>query len=940
MPAGVVGPGAARRQAKTVLPERSSAAIYYMEGEPENDRTEPMVSSTDKMLLDRWVARRDAEAFKEIVARHSAMVYATCKRILGDATAAEDITQECFLAASQAEASVGAYLPAWLHKVATYRSVSRVRAESRRKRREQEYVDESTSRAQPHWNEIEDLVDEAIEQLPDKLKAPVICHFLENQTHETIAQALGIPRRTVSYRIGKGIEHIRKHLRRRGVAVGGAALAGLLAANSAEAVPPALVATLGKVALAGARESALATTAVTAKTATLLGGVLAVKAKTGTIAAAIVLLTVVGILLFQHGEEAGGQSHETQPRPTALSDSAPTAPAPEPTPSPAVAASHSGKESHPATDFSSRSEPVEVAPDLPSDDTGKGVERGVSFASISGYVVDSEGYAIPAAPVVVRTQGKTRTTETDDDGLYAIEDIEFTGEAIVAVNAHGYYSAAKTVSLEAGDQLENVDFILSKGVSLVARLLDRQGVPVPFAEVKPRAARPGSLFSHTDRNVAFTDLDGVFQLGFHGEGAADLWVSSSAGRAIFTGVSVGTGDLVELRMPQGVVLRGIITWDDGTPGADLVVGLHALTGGFSSGSAFHTSTDSAGRYELSTISPGEIMYSATVSTREGKTLCPKQALGAFSERETRTWDYVLSRSMTVTGSVIGEDSRRPLSHIIIVYTKDGGELKDVRVQDGTYMLRLFEPGTYLIAPAFDGWRREELMDEYGREVRWERGGQAVVDFEVPDLGTLSVRVLDTGGNPVAGANVWQFQSLPQSVPGDWSLFNSNAHTDASGEFSWDGCAPGTKYWLYVQKEGFIPTETAHMTHDFAMVPPIETVVLFASAGIEGRLVDVHGNPIADGAVSVIMKPDEGVIRPLYLSDNIDGAYVTATTDADGVFAVAEGLPATTGTLAVSAHNESEGVRYVSEPLRIECLAGQIVNLGDLVLEPVANENAG
>ena len=41
-------------------------------------------------ILEQWATRRDAEAFKVIVDRHSRMVYATCCRILGNATEAED----------------------------------------------------------------------------------------------------------------------------------------------------------------------------------------------------------------------------------------------------------------------------------------------------------------------------------------------------------------------------------------------------------------------------------------------------------------------------------------------------------------------------------------------------------------------------------------------------------------------------------------------------------------------------------------------------------------------------------------------------------------------------------------------------------------------------------------------------------------------------------
>jgi hypothetical protein len=52
------------------------------------------VEQSDSALLENWVTRRDAEAITAIVARHSRMVFATCRRILGNPSDAEDVAQE------------------------------------------------------------------------------------------------------------------------------------------------------------------------------------------------------------------------------------------------------------------------------------------------------------------------------------------------------------------------------------------------------------------------------------------------------------------------------------------------------------------------------------------------------------------------------------------------------------------------------------------------------------------------------------------------------------------------------------------------------------------------------------------------------------------------------------------------------------------------------
>ena len=52
----------------------------------------------DMALVEKWRARRDADAFAVIVRRHAALVYATSLRITRNRADAEDVAQECFAA--------------------------------------------------------------------------------------------------------------------------------------------------------------------------------------------------------------------------------------------------------------------------------------------------------------------------------------------------------------------------------------------------------------------------------------------------------------------------------------------------------------------------------------------------------------------------------------------------------------------------------------------------------------------------------------------------------------------------------------------------------------------------------------------------------------------------------------------------------------------------
>jgi len=221
------------------------------------------MSGTDQDLLMRWVNRHDAEAFREIAARHSAMVYATCQRILGNDADAEDAAQECFEVLALKGRKAGKYLGAWLHRVATNLSLERLRAEKRRKAREARFAAQKVLTTEPQWGDIYGFVDEAVAELPDKLRVPIVLHFFENQTHDEIARAIGTSRQTVTYRIGKGIEVVRKSLKKRGVPVATSALAAMMGAKLAEgvSVPASLTTVLGKLAIAGTAASGVGSAA-------------------------------------------------------------------------------------------------------------------------------------------------------------------------------------------------------------------------------------------------------------------------------------------------------------------------------------------------------------------------------------------------------------------------------------------------------------------------------------------------------------------------------------------------------------------------------------------------------------------------------------------------------------------------------------------------------
>jgi len=198
----------------------------------------------------RWIRHRDANAFTELVHEHAGMVFGTCRRILNNATEAEDVAQECFMEFARARKVVTPSLGGWLHRVAVFRSLNRIRGERRRKVREEHFASTHPTTTQPEWDDIKPHLDEAIAKLPEKFRMAVVQRFLSGKTQEEVARSLGVSRSTAQYRIQRGVEEIRKFLNARGVTAAAAALVAAMEANAREAAPMTLVAALGERAIA------------------------------------------------------------------------------------------------------------------------------------------------------------------------------------------------------------------------------------------------------------------------------------------------------------------------------------------------------------------------------------------------------------------------------------------------------------------------------------------------------------------------------------------------------------------------------------------------------------------------------------------------------------------------------------------------------------------
>lgn len=202
-----------------------------------------VADSPDRELLERFVNQGEETAFEALLRRHGPLVLGACRRMLSDPHDVEDAFQATFFIFVRKARGIarGDVVGSWLYRVA-YHAAARVRAGVGRQRAREAPLAE-TDVAAPEEAEsrrdLELLVDDAINRLPEKYRRPIVLCCLEGKSNEEAARELGCPVGTVGTRLSRARERLRAMLTHRGVTVPLVALTAVLEQSSASAAMPA-----------------------------------------------------------------------------------------------------------------------------------------------------------------------------------------------------------------------------------------------------------------------------------------------------------------------------------------------------------------------------------------------------------------------------------------------------------------------------------------------------------------------------------------------------------------------------------------------------------------------------------------------------------------------------------------------------------------------------
>lgn len=883
----------------------------------------------DLALLHKWRIERDAGAFKEIVTRHSGMVFGTCQRILGNAQDAEDVSQECFELLATNRGNPSDHLGGWLHSAARNRSLNRLRSEKRRRTREAKFDVAPEIPATNEWNEIYRCVDDALEELPEALRVTLIASFLESETNVAIARELGLSPSAVAYRIDKGIGLLRKSLQKKGIGVSLASLSTLMTAHAASAAPAKLTLTLGKLALAGAGPAAVPTVS---STAYVLGGMLIVKKTIIGIAAVVLLASLAFIQLIPSTEEKGHAQNATGQVAPALTPSTPDVFQAGRD----IASVLPGTTEHVTTQFPSETIRVtgRVIDNQESPISGAHVEAICSGIDLNNWKAAdwSEMMSRPTAD---------NATISDSDGTFAIDAMCPPGRVLLRATATGFIPRGKLVDYSPGITSDPIVLKLIPGpIAFSGQVLEARGAPVTDAYVATKTW--GMNGSSRPNTSAFTNANGHFVLLSAAEGLSTIQVvSTSLGKSTFTDILIEHGGFVQLRFPaQPTILHGNISWNDGSPATGARVRLVGdfvqlqydadgqATGGYASneGDTLRINIDENGYYRTDQIDPGQT-YTVYVIGSDGQALTPREKLGKLTTGIENRWDTKLTRLIALTVTVVGERSGQPIPNVTLLcakITKDGGPSRaifsaisnaDGRCElaitsgPGAYGLRLFysDSGTVMTSPGMWFHHEFNLGDD-----------DIDITLKVPESATLRCLVVDRDGAPISGVKA---DTLVQRNDG---IHTRNMKVASTG--------PDGRLEVMAEPDTVIQCILSHndyasaLTREYIFEPGAnweETVVLYPSASLALSLVDPNNAALANTSVALSIILPNGTERTLELK-----------TDEYGELLIEDNIPATRIAIRIQATIETDGSMQELHHRtgEFDVVSGQITELNTIRLE--------
>lgn len=168
---------------------------------------------SDRKLL-RDARRGKPDAVEALIERHWGRAHRIAYGILGDAHAAEDVTQEAMLSIVNNIGRFDPYRPfaPWLHTVVSNRALDFARARARRAELTTDRAPELADGEDPALASSDPALEEALAGLTPEHRAVIVLRFVAGYGPKQIGEVLGVPTGTVGSRLRRALDQLRTDL--------------------------------------------------------------------------------------------------------------------------------------------------------------------------------------------------------------------------------------------------------------------------------------------------------------------------------------------------------------------------------------------------------------------------------------------------------------------------------------------------------------------------------------------------------------------------------------------------------------------------------------------------------------------------------------------------------------------------------------------------------
>jgi len=440
---------------------------------------------------------------------------------------------------------------------------------------------------------------------------------------------------------------------------------------------------------------------------------------------------------------------------------------------------------------------------------------------------------------------------------------------------------------EPGEHVE-LEVAFSTGGSIAGKVVDDRGRPVEGAEVK--AYYSGALGQMIGRlRKTETDDKGSFRLErlpageFEVRAEHDDWRPNkvSVNEPLTAGGRI-EGLIVELE--AGASFTGEVRFPDGTPAANArvvaKVDYSGQVGGLGTGvdpnDGGEERCDEAGRFEIRGVGKGAFHIEITLETDSGPNAGSWGLRRSGMHASAEPLVLVLEPLNELVGKVVDEGGH-PLANFDVRGVLEGSgamfgigaERKSDEVrdsQDGRFELDGLREGVWQLRVTAEGYARSDLLEI---SIPQPEGAEPLV-FVMQPAASVEGIVVDSLGQPVAGARVSVQLELAQRVQQQMEGGGSSAFSDGEGYFRLEGLDPGTAA-LEAIREGFAASEPVAVELSAGETTKDSRLTLRTGGTLTGVVLTAEGDPRPGRSVILQLMPT--VERQHILESGSDGSFI-------------------------------------------------------------------